>query len=209
MYLSDRDISEAIESGRLILDPLTAIGPTSIDLHLDDVDQARIWDIKTLQELNKEHGLPERELRIAKADYGRISGRYLIPPPLQKEANEADTVTRRDQQIIVRPHGFVLWQTKETVGTPEENPELMCFIDGKSTRSRTGLVIHLTAPNIHAGWSGKVTLEIANLGPLDIVLQEGDVVAQITIAEISRPPLGTMTDIGSVTHRQTGVTGRR
>lgn len=209
MYLSDRDIIEAIESGRLILEPQTAIGPTSIDLHLDDVDQARIWDVEKLQALNREHGLPERELRIAKADYGRISERYLIPPPLQREANEADKVIRRDQQIIVRPHGFVLWQTKEIVGTPEENPELMCFIDGKSTRSRTGLVVHLTAPNIHAGWSGKVTLEMANLGPLDIVLQEGDAVAQVTVAEISRPPLGTMTDIGSVTHRQTGVTGRR
>jgi dCTP deaminase len=56
------------------------------------------------------------------------------------------------------------------VGTPEENADLICFIDGKSTRARTGLVIHLTAPTIHAGWSGKVTLEIVNLGPFHIIM---------------------------------------
>ena len=70
--------------------------------------------------------------------------------------------------------GFVLWQTKEDVGTPEDKADLICFINGKSTRARTGLVVHMTAPTIHSTWHGHVTLEIVNLGPLNIVLEEND-----------------------------------
>jgi hypothetical protein len=58
------------------------------------------------------------------------------------------------------------------VGTPAVNPALICFVDGKSTRSRTGILVHLTAPTIHAGWSGKITLEIANVGPFHSAGQE-------------------------------------
>lgn len=97
----------------------------------------------------------------------------------------------------------MLWQTKETVGTPETGANLIAFIDGKSTRARTGLLAHLTAPTIHASWSGKVTLEIANLGPFNFVLTEGDSIAQIVVATISSIPEETMK--AGVTYRQTEV----
>lgn len=98
----------------------------------------------------------------------------------------------------------MLWQTLEIVGTPEENAGLICFIDGKSTRARTGLIVHLTAPTIHAGWSGKITLEIANLGPFDLKMKEfEDVVAQLTVATITSPPVERMKT--HVTYGQTDV----
>ena len=65
MYLSDREMAHAILCGRLIVEPPTKIGPTSIDLHLDSFDQARVWDIDALREHNKSHGLRGAELRIA------------------------------------------------------------------------------------------------------------------------------------------------
>jgi dCTP deaminase len=90
------------------------------------------------------------------------------------------------------------------VGTLGENADLICFVDGKSTRARTGLVIHLTAPKIHAGWSGKVTLEIVNLGYFHIKLQEfADSVAQLTVARITSLPVEKMQR--SVTFGQTEV----
>lgn len=49
----------------------------------------------------------------------------------------------------------------------------------------------MTAPTIHAGWWGQVTLEIANLGPFTLALQECDAIAQIVVATISSPPLKT------------------
>jgi dCTP deaminase len=115
-------------------------------------------------------------------------------------------VFRRGDDIIIRPHGFVLWQTKEKVGTPEEGARYICFVEGKSTKARTGIVVHMTAPTIHAAWGAwNVTLEIGNLGPFDIVLKEDDVIAQLTVAMISSVPEKTMKDFGSVTTGQTNV----
>ncbi len=208
MYLSDRELREAIEKGTLIVDPAGEIGPSSIDIHLDTVEQAQVWDIEKVLKHNQDHGFKERELRVSRIQYGNISKLYLKPPPHEPEANDDDKVFRRDQEIILRPHGFVLWQTKEVIGTPLENPEFVCFIDGKSTRSRTGLIVHLTAPTIHAGWSGKVTLEMANLGPFDIVLLQGDAVAQLTVARLTSCPKLSQEDIQSATLGQKQVTGR-
>ena len=97
-------------------------------------------------------------------------------------------VCLRGHQVIVKPGGFLLWTTHETVGTPPTNPNFIAFVNAKSTRARTGLIVHFTAPTIHANWSGKITLEIANLGPFDFVLKERDVIAQLTVATISSPP---------------------
>ncbi len=207
MYLSDAHLQEAIQSGRLIVKPPGEVGPTSIDLHLDSVDQARVWDTDKISSDNSDLGNPELELRVARMNYGAISRKYLTQPPNEREANGDDRVVKRDDQIIMRPGGFVLWQTKEIIGTPEENPELICFINGKSTKARTGLVVHLAAPTIHAGWSGNVTLEMTNCGPLHLVLHEGDAVAQITVAQISAPPTLDVAEHEGATFKQTDVTG--
>ncbi len=208
MYLSDRELREAIDNGTLIVDPAGQIGPSSIDIHLDDVEEAQVWDMEKVLEHNRDHGINERELRVSRIQYGNISKLYLKSPPHESDASDDDKVFRRDQEIILRPYGFVLWQTKEVIGTPLENPEFVCFIDGKSTRARTGLVVHLTAPTIHAGWSGHVTLEMANLGPFDIVLCQGDDVAQLTVARLTSCPELSQEDIQSATLGQEQVTGR-
>jgi dCTP deaminase len=205
MYLSDREMEYAIKCGRLIIDPPTKIGPTSIDLHLDRVEQARVWDIQKYEEHNRNHGLPPTEIRISNYHYGTMSKLYHMPIPPDGEGVK---VFRRDRQIIVRPYGFLLWQTKEVVGTPRDEADLIMFIDGKSTRTaRTGVLVHFTAPTIHAGWAGQVTLEIANFGPFDIVLQEDDVIAQATVATISSIPKVSMEKAGSTTLGQKTVGG--
>lgn len=140
-------------------------------------------------------------MRVARCEYKKMAAEYQIGPP----EDETQTVFRRGKQVVIKPGGFLLWQTKERVGTPELEPQFICFIDGKSTRARTGLAVHLTAPTIHAGWNGNVTLEITNLGPLHIVLQEDDVIAQIVVAKITSPPRETMREAGSQTIGQTTV----
>ena len=113
MFLSDGDLRAAIESGRLIVNPPGTIGPTSIDLHLDSVGEAAIWDLDRLIKDNSDRGLPELQLNIARMRYGAMSREYLIPPPHENEAPETAEVVRREDSIIVRPGGFVLWQTRE------------------------------------------------------------------------------------------------
>jgi len=186
MYLSDRDLEHAVETGRLIIDPPpAAYDTTSIDLHLDCVEEARIWDVEAYRRTRLEAGLDAR-LPIADLTIRLFSHRFARPVPTDPGAS--DLVYRDGPTIVVRPGGFFLWQTRETVGTPETDSELICFIDGRSSSARVGLTVHMTAPTIHAGWWGKVTFEIANLGPFEIALAEGDAISQIVVATISSPP---------------------
>lgn len=213
MYLSDRDLAWAITQGQLIVtgakNPLL-IGPTSIDLHLDRVEEAKVWDIPKFRERTASLGHGNfPELYMGSFDYKKVAGEFQKSPKKVRSSEEAGdelVFIRGDNEVIVRPRGFVLWQTKERVGTPEEGAQLICFVDGKSTKARTGLLVHMTAPTIHAAWGAwPVTLEIANLGPFDFVLKEDDAIAQITVATISSIPEKTMKEAGSVTTGQTSV----
>jgi len=52
MYLSDRDLKYAIETGQLIVDPTPEeYGATSIDLHLDKIEEAKVWNVERFKEV--------------------------------------------------------------------------------------------------------------------------------------------------------------
>ena len=126
MYLSDRDLEQAIQCGKLIITPAPKkIDATSIDLHLDSVAQARIWDISRFKADKSDEGEEGLEPRAGQIRYKNFAKKYQVPVP--EDAQQP--VFRRHNQIIVKPGGFVLWQTHEIVGTPEDNPELICFTD--------------------------------------------------------------------------------
>ncbi len=192
MYLSNRDIKWAIQRGLLIVKPAPdgetcGYDETSIDLHLDATKKgARVWDVEKYREAQGEAGA-NPELRLGTFHYKNFSKKYLKPVP-QGEPDKSNPVFARGDEVIVQTGGFVLWTTLEWVGTPEENPLYVCFVNAKSTRARTGLVVHLSAPTIHAGWEGNITLEIVNFGPFDVVLKPGDAIAQLTVATVSSPP---------------------
>src|SRR5439155_3421543 len=95
-----------------------------------------------------------------------------------------------------------------TRSEPQRHPELICFVNAKSTKARTGLIVHFTAPTIHANWAGNITLEISNLGPFTFVLKEGDALAQLTVATISSAPDLRVKKSRSQTQGQTDPTGR-
>ena len=213
MFLSDRDLEWAIAQGHLIVSGGTApieIGPTSIDLHLDKVEEAKVWDIAKFRHRNASLGHGNfPELVIGSFDYKSVAAEFQKSPKKVRRSEDAGdelVFIRGDNEVIVRPGGFVLWQTKERVGTPEEGAQLIGFVDGKSTKARTGLLVHMTAPTIHAAWGAwPVTLEIANLGPFHFVLKEDDAIAQLTVATISSVPAKNMKQTGSVTSGQTDV----
>ena len=214
MYLSDRDLQWAIERNLLVVEvPVGVqppkIDPTSIDLRLDNVNEAKIWDIEKFKNKHGASGITEAELRLGTFKFGDFAEEYLIAPPKYKRDDRSERVCRRGDEVLVRPGGFLLWQTKEKLGTPPSNPQFICFIDGKSTRARIGILVHLTAPTIHAGWKGNVVLEIVNLGPFTFVLQEDDVIAQLTVATISSSPQQSHAQAGSATLEQVHVSGKR
>jgi dCTP deaminase len=207
MFLSNRDIKWAIACDKLIVAPPpeyfnAGYDESSIDLHLDAIQRgARVWDIERYRTRARPGGARrEAEIELGSFQWEALAGEYLIEVPREADDEAAarrQLVFRRDDEVVVRPLGFLLWTTKERVGTPaaeprasqpQRHPELICFVNAKSTKARTGVMVHFTAPTIHAGWAGHITLEITNLGPFDFVLREGDAIAQLTVATISSAP---------------------
>ena len=188
MFLSDRDIRIALAGGQLIVNPApTDIDTTGIDVHLDKIEEAKIWNAKAYAEQQDKAG-HLAVLMVGRFKHKAFAKQFEVPVPKLGDMLPEGLVYRDGETVIMKPGGFFLWQTKEVIGTPEIDPRLICFIDGKSSSARAGLVVHMTAPTIHAGWWGQITLEIANLGPFTLGLCEGDAIAQITVACISSPP---------------------
>src|SRR5262249_47114720 len=79
MYLSDRDLKWALRHGQLLVVPheSNAIGPTSIDLTLDKVEEAKVWDIPKFKEKNRRDGLTDLPLlNIGKFEYKTFAEEY-------------------------------------------------------------------------------------------------------------------------------------
>ncbi len=208
MYLSDRDLEYAVDRGDLIVIPRPPeFGPSGIDLHLDTIEEAKGWNFSLHEESLKGKGVSRPSVGLRDFDYKKFAEQYLIPIPRFDATGDEPLVYRAGDQVILLPGGFFLWQTKEVVGTPTANARYICFINGKSTRSRLGLLVHLTAPTIEAGWWGHVTLEIANLGSFRLAFEEDDAIAQIVVAMLSSPPQKEK-GIRGIDVGQTSATGR-
>ena len=237
MYLSNRDIKWAIECGKLIVKPRPedlqdskgrpapeGYDETSIDLHLGPISTAMVWELEAIGASDASRGFSEHanapEVRLGTFDWATFKENLKAVPTEDAENTDSPSappaVFRRGNEIIVRRFGFLLWTTKEWVGTPrvdlsrdepQRHPELICFVNAKSTKARTGLIVHFTAPTIHAGWEGNITLEISNLGPFTFVLREGDALAQLTVATISSAPDPKLKAGKSKTQNQTNPKG--
>ncbi len=95
------------------------------------------------------------------------------------------------QPYPLAPQQLVLGQTKESVNFPIR-PKKPCYcarVEGRSSIARCGILVHFTAPTIHAGFEGKITLEIINLGASDFLLYPGMPICQLIIEEVSGTPL--------------------
>lgn len=80
---------------------------------------------------------------------------------------------------------FRLAFTLEEVSLP---PNLAANVQGKSSLARAGLAIHITAPHIHPGFAGHITLELYNHGPWELELVPGeDLVCQLILFQVTSP----------------------
>jgi dCTP deaminase len=96
-----------------------------------------------------------------------------------------------DRPFLLKPGSFILGKTREFVDFPLADGESVSYaarVEGRSSLARCGLVVHLTAPTIHAGFRGTITLEIANLGPTTIILRSGMKICQLIIEEVRGTP---------------------
>jgi dCTP deaminase len=160
MILSDQAIRQAVADHRLIIEPLPPEGhfsPSAVDMRLGS--EIKVW----ADDLVNQTGVGVH------LEYDDVS----IP----RLASYARDATLDDRGIFVlRPGQFVLGQTVEKLGFPLEGG-LAGRVEGRSSLARLGVVVHLTAPTIHADFGGEngaiITLEIVNLGPFHLELRPG------------------------------------
>jgi dCTP deaminase len=179
MILSDRDIRDAIESGRVVIDPYDprCIQPSSVDLHVDS--QFRVF---------------------ANSRYPYIDVRKDMP-----DLTELVEV-KDDEPFILHPGEFVLGSTLERVGIPDD---LVARLEGKSSLGRLGLLIHSTAGYVDPGWDGYLTLELSNVANLPITLYPGMKIGQISFFRLTTPAETPYGKAGNKYQGQRGPTASR
>ena len=181
MMLSDRSLREALESGRIEVDPLAteAIQPSSIDLRL--AAQFRIFLNHTRAIIDVKQDLSDL------TEIVEIGG---------------------EQPFILHPGEFVLGSTLERVKVPDD---LVARIEGKSSLGRLGLLIHSTAGFVDAGWNGQLTLELSNVASLPITLYPNMKIGQISFMQMTTSadrPYGS-SSVGSKYQDQQGPVASR
>ena len=93
------------------------------------------------------------------------------------------------QPFMLQPKTFVLAKTREKVTFPlRKGMNLAGRVEGKSSYARCGLLVHFTAPTIHAGYSGTITLELINFGPIAIGLYPDMPICQLIIEQVFGNP---------------------
>jgi dCTP deaminase len=96
-----------------------------------------------------------------------------------------------DQPYALSPGKLVLANTLERVELPivADGVSLAARVEGRSSLARCGVLVHFTAPTIHAGFNGRITLEMINLGPIPILLYPGAFICQLIVEEVLGTPL--------------------
>jgi dCTP deaminase len=100
------------------------------------------------------------------------------------------TINEQDGFPLQR-NQFILGQTREFVALPIRPDLGLCLaarVEGKSSRARCGVLVHFTAPTVHPGFEGPLTLEIINLGPVPFILRPGMPIAQLIVEEVKGIP---------------------
>ena len=173
MILSDSDIKKAIDDKKIVIIPSLneeQFNSSSLDLRLNS-------EFKEYNPSTTKQPAVELTLDFSKMKYNEIARSFLRDVPKE-----------RDGSITIKPGAFVLGQTLEKITLPIES-QLAARVEGRSSTARIGLVVHLSAPTIHAGFSGKITLEIINQGPFFIRLDPNkDRICQLIFEQIASKP---------------------
>ena len=157
MILSDRTIRESIAAGRIVIQPLGDGCIQPSSVDLHLDHRFRVFRNHTMGHID------------VKADLEHLT------EPVEVAA---------DDPFILHPGEFVLGSTYEVVTLPDD---IAARVEGKSSLGRLGLLTHATAGFVDPGFSGHVTLELANVATLPIKLYPGMKIGQFCFLRLSSP----------------------
>lgn len=170
---------QALDAGRLIIDPEPLPRTGTENSSVKCPYQTSAVDLRLGDEVSYfTEGLP------INIDLRRGSFASLFGPNSSAHKITAET------PFALEPQKFVLSTTFERVSLPliQDQIPLAARVEGRSSYARCGLLIHFTAPTIHAGYNGRITLELINLGPLPILLYPGAPICQLIVEEVHGDP---------------------
>lgn len=189
MILSNSAIVEALDDGRLIIEPEpdrragaeSPLSTSAIDLRLGPIIARPREAPHAVVDLGRAGRITDT-LAAFTDDFEMGDGGYVLEPG---------------------PSNLILGHTLETVQLlpPEDldmraagKPVLAARLEGKSSRARFGLLVHFTAPTIHAGWSGRIALEIMCLGRYPLRLYPGLPICQLILEEVRGRPIAATSE---------------
>lgn len=179
--LNDDQIRKYLDQGALRIDPVPAddcFQPASVDLTLGT------------------HCIR----------YVKHAGLNIIDtcdPTTVQRACERFEITKKDG-LILDPGDFILGETVERISVPRG---MVARVEGKSTLGRIGILVHITAGFVDPGFSGRITLELKNVGTLAVRLWPGQKISQIAFEKLDEPLRGYGDDgIDSRYQNSNGVT---
>lgn len=169
MILSNLSILQGIRDGLFTIGSLTGnedplkkpFNTSAVDLHLST------------------------DIRAPKNKHTIIDLRHGVSAPLLADLYE-DVSPRHGQGYILDPGSFILAKTVETVSFPIRSggPNYSARVEGKSSLARCGILVHFTAPTIHANFNGTIALEVANLGKFPLCLYPNYPFCQLIIEKV-------------------------
>ena len=171
MRLSRPTILREIKKNRLVFNPPignTQISASAIDLRLGTVF---IHLDKTVKELANAGG--DIRWYAQETPWKQFEDRF----------GRREEI-RPDGQIELPPRKLLLGFVMEYIKLP---PTLAGRVEGKSSIARRGLLVHLTAPTIQAGWEGNLQLEMYNVGPVPLLLKPGLPICQLILEQVTDP----------------------
>ena len=168
MRLSDQDIEQQIEQGKIIIEPQpseNAIAGISVDLRLSN--SFRVFSNNTVTHLD----LSGDRDQLA-SDMERIMSKEIV--------------VDEGEAFFIHPGELVLGATLESVTIPDD---LVGWLDGRSSLARLGLMVHVTAGRIDPGWQGQIVLEFFNNGKLPLALRPEMIICALSFEQLSSPAM--------------------
>lgn len=181
MILCNRLVQKALDDGRLVITPEPNPRVPSIAGGHCPYDTHSV-DLRLFEEI------------VVPRDEGPINVDWSQPGDIAmhlKDDSQTLVITD-DHTYKLSPNKFILAKTLERIELPFEEGCETCLaarIEGKSSRARFGLLVHFTAPTVHPGYKGQLTLEMINLGPRPITLSPGLFIAQLIVEEVRGCPI--------------------
>jgi dCTP deaminase len=159
MILSDAGIRQELTAGGIVIDPAPEpdqFQTSAVDMFLGA--SFRVWD---LARLASTRGFTP-VLDLSEQQFAQTANSFSMDADLERDGSYVLKPYREVPQVL-------LCQTRERIHlTPQSR--LAARVEGRSSLARLGLMVHLTAPTIHAGFNGNITLEVINHGPFHLRL---------------------------------------